>query len=347
MSENPTEKIIFKAKTKEAFVIKVLGEVLANTLRYSHFIINNRGISLVQPDEKLTQLIEISLNKENFMLYKCSRDINFSINSSNFYKLLKNIKKKDSITISISEINDDSDAMSLGICVEQPDNNNKLTTNIRIQTYQPQVFETPTGYDIPVIISGKEFQSTKNLHHTSDKMYVYSKGQFIRFAVYDDDRHDRKLEVGNENDEENRDCPSYLKTFNTSYITSLCKCAGQSGNIQVFMNEDLPLKIKMKAGNLGDISVYIKNHEMIKDEEDETYLEEKNTMTSLSHVDNNLIQETIVKIQSRDVQEVNRDIQCRAPVTQTLQKSQDKNNQDNEDKEPPKSKRGRQKKVVQ
>jgi len=345
MSENPVETIIFKAKTKEAFVIKVLGEVLSNTLRYSHFIINNKGISLIQPDEKLTQLLEISLNKENFMLYKCHRDINFSINSSNFYKLLKNIKKKDSITISISESSNDADSMTLGICVEQPDNNNKLTTNIRIQTYQPQVFETPTGYDIPVIISGKEFQSTKNLHHTSDKMYVYSKGQFIRFAVYDDDRHDRKLEVGNENDEENRDCPSYLKTFNTSYITSLCKCAGQSGNIQVFMNEDLPLKIKMKAGNLGDISVYIKNHEMIADEDDETYLEEKNTMTSMSQIDNGSVQETVVKIQARESYDAGRETHCKTSTTQGAQKVQEKIV--HEEKEPPKTRRGRQKKVVQ
>ena len=37
-------KQIFKAKTKEAFVIKIIGELLANTLTHSQFTINNNGI---------------------------------------------------------------------------------------------------------------------------------------------------------------------------------------------------------------------------------------------------------------------------------------------------------------
>jgi hypothetical protein len=122
-------------------------------------------------------------------------------------------------------------------------------------------------------MSGKEFQSIKNLHHSSDTMSVTTRGEWIRFLVTDDDRHDRKLEVGNNGqDDENREYQSCSKTFRTSYITSLCKCAGQSGNIQVFLSEDLPLKIKLKAGNLGEISVYIKSLEMISEEDDDAYV---------------------------------------------------------------------------
>ena len=265
------ENIIFKAKSKEAFVIKILGELLSNTLPFSQFTINEKGIFLLQSDDHRNQLIDIALHRENFTLYKCSQEINFLINSSKFYKFLKNIKKKDSITITIQK--HDDDILSLGICVEQMDNNNRLTTNIRIGSYQPEVMEPPTGYENPFIMSGKEFQSIKNLHHSSDTMSVTTRGEWIRFLVTDDDRHDRKLEVGNNGqDDENREYQSCSKTFRTSYITSLCKCAGQSGNIQVFLSEDLPLKIKLKAGNLGEISVYIKSLEMISEEDDDAYV---------------------------------------------------------------------------
>ena len=269
------DNVIFKAKSKQAFVIKILGELLCNTLDFSQFTVNERGIFLLQSDTYRNRLVDISLYRENFTVYKCTREINFLINSNKFYKLLKNIKKKDSITISINEQNED-DPMILGICVEQSDNNNKLITNIRISPYQPAIIEAPTGYSNPNIMSGKEFQSIKNLHHTSDTMTVATKGEHIRFIVSNDDRHDRKLEIGNENDEENKSCPLYSKTFKTEYITSLCKCAGQSGNIQVFLTEDLPLKIKLKAGDLGDISVFIKSREMLKEEEDDEYLANDN-----------------------------------------------------------------------
>lgn len=264
-----SENIIFKAKSKEAFVIKILGELLANTLSFSQFTINDKGIFLLQSDEHRNQLIDIGLYKENFVNYRCAKpEINFLINSTKFYKLLKSIKKKDSVTITIMESSED-EPMTLGICVEQSDNSNKLTTNIRISSYQPEIMEPPQGYENPFIMSGKEFQSIKNLHHSSDTMVVTSRGEYIRFSVSDDDRHDRRLEVGNENDEENQEYTPCSRSFKTSYITSLCKCAGQSGNIQVFLSEDLPLKIKLRAGNLGDISVYIKSKELISEENDD------------------------------------------------------------------------------
>ena len=263
---------IFKAKTKEAFVIKIIGELLANTLTHSQFTINNNGIFLFQANEPENQLVEISLYKEAFgSNFKCIKDINFLINSTTLYKLLKNIKKKDSISITITE-NEEDESMTLGICVEPPDNNNKLTTNIRIASYQPTIMEPISGYENPVVMSGKEFQGTKNLQHSSDTMFIQSKGEYIKFSVCDDDRHDRKLEVGNIDDEDNRDCSLYSKTFKTAHITSLCKCAGQSQSIHIYLNDDLPLKIKMKAGGLGDISVYIKSLEMIADEADEDFL---------------------------------------------------------------------------
>lgn len=300
MNANNTGNVIFKAKTKEAFVIKIIGELLSNTLSFSQFLISDKGIFLLQSDDHRKLLIDVSLYKETFMMYKCTKPINFLINSVKFYKLLKNIKKKDSITITITETLAD-ESLALGICVEQSDNNNKLTTNIRISYYQPEVIDAPKGYENPVIMSGKEFQSIKNLHHSSETMHITSKGEYIKFSVFDDDRHDRKLEVGNETGDENNDFESHTRSFKTSYMTSLCKCAGQSGNIQVFLNEELPLKIKLKAGNLGDISVYIKSFEMIAEEEDDEYVS-KSTTSSVPEIEptNAAIPEQIsVKKQSK------------------------------------------------
>ena len=272
MSSDNSE-FIFRAKTKEAFVIKILGELLYNSIRFAPFHINEKGIFLLQTDGKSEpeQMIDICLFKENFSIYKCAKPFTFSVNSTHFYKMLKHIKKKDGITLFISE----ADELTLGITVEQSDENDKVTTYIRITPARPDDIDRPDGYDNPIIMTSKEFQKMKNLQNISSTITVTSKLDYIKFFVDGGTLFSRELVIGNENNEENKHISKMFKqTFNTSHISSLTKCAGQSGNVQIFVHEDLGMKIKMKAGNLGEITVYIKSMEIINDEIDEA--EQKN-----------------------------------------------------------------------
>jgi len=262
------EEFIFRAKTKEAFVIKILGELLSNSLRTALFNITEKGIFLLQTDPKREQMIDISLLKENFSIYKCVKPFTFTINSNHFYRMLKHIKKKDGITLFIKE----SDELTLGICVEQADENNKVTTYIRITPARPEDIDRPEGYENPIIMSSKEFQKMKNLHNIANEITVTSKLNYIKFFCDGGSLYSRELIIGNENDDENKHITKFYKQrFSTTHITALTKCAGQSqpGNIQVFVHEDFGMKIKMKAGSLGDIIVYIKSLEIIEDELDE------------------------------------------------------------------------------
>lgn len=278
MTTNPT--YIFSAKTREAFVIKILGELFSNTLKYVPFKFKENGIFIQQTDNKKEILLDISLNKEQFDSYKCIRPVSFEVNSIHLYKMLKSIKKKDRITLFITE----EDPLRLGICVEQSDENNKVTTYIHITYTQPEVIGRPEGYENPIIMSNKEFVKMKNLHNISKNLTISSKPGFIKFFCDGGDIYSREIVIGNEDDEENKYISIlYKQNFTTSHITTLTKCAAQSGNIQVYINNELPIKIKMKAGNLGDILVFIKSKELIQDEqyeEDMGLKDEDNTILS-------------------------------------------------------------------
>ena len=264
---NMSEEYIFRAKTKEAFVIKLLGELLSNTIKFAPINITDRGISLTQSDAKVEQLIDISLNKENFSSYKCTRPLSFTVNSIHFYKMLKNIKIKDTITMYISE----SDPNKIGICVEQPDENNKTTTTIRINYNRPAQFNLLEGYDNPIIMSVKEFQKIKALQGISRIVTVMSRPGYIRFFCDGGELWTRDVVHDDNNEEDKSGSKPITQTFNTSYLTGLTKCAGagKSGNVQVFVHSSLPLKIRMRAGNLGDLTVFIKSREMLEWEEEE------------------------------------------------------------------------------
>jgi len=78
--------------------------------------------------------------------------------------------------------------------------------------------------------------------------------------------YEREVRLGLEAQEDDlidEEMEEYRQTFNTTHTTGLTKCANQSGNVQIFVHKDLPLKIKMKAGTLGDLIVYIKSKERI------------------------------------------------------------------------------------
>jgi len=255
---------IFKAKTKEAFVIKVLSELLYNTVKYANFKIDSEGLHFCQADANHQQLIIFNLNRENFNSYKCPNTLNFHVNSAHLYKMLKAIKKKDMITLYIREDNTNY----LWIQVNTSDEDAGAKMHIRITYNQPEVFREPIGYENPIITSSKEFQKLKHLHHNISKVMTISsvkQGQ-IKFFCDGGEVYSRELSLGNENQEEeevDEDFEEYKQTFNTLHITGLTKCAGlgQSSNVQIFVQHDLPLKIKMKAGNLGDITIFIKSRE--------------------------------------------------------------------------------------
>lgn len=257
---------IFKAKTKEAFVIKVLSELLSNAnIKWAPFRIDNEGIHLSQSDANNHQLISFTLYRENFLGYKATRPINFQVNSAHLYKMLKSIKKKDTLTLFIKDTEEDS--CKLGICVETTDENNKTTTYIRITYNQPQIFDERMVYPNPTITSNKEFQKMKNLHNISKTMEVFCPYPgLIKFFCDGGEIYEREVVLGHENtdsDAKDKNFEEYRQTFNTSFITGLTKCANQSGNVKIFVHKDLPLKISMKAGNLGDLTILIKSKERI------------------------------------------------------------------------------------
>ena len=286
MSNN--QNFIFKARTKEAFVIKVIGELLSSHVKFAPFQINKNGIFLTQVDQaKPQQLFQLSLFKENFSTFKLNGEpLSFIVNAIHFYRMLKAIKKKDTITMFITHEN----PSELGISVEPSGETITISTFIRITPTQPEEISPPTGYDNPIIATAKEFSTLKNLYNLSRNILVSASNGTIRFKCDNNALYKRQVILGNkepgENEEEETSQEEeFVQNFTNQYITGLTKCASQSGNVQIFLADDSrPLKIKMKAGNLGDLIIYIKSKEMIEMER-----EEEQTQT---HEDENNINNT-------------------------------------------------------
>ena len=167
----------------------------------------------------------------------------------------------------------DDDSFRWTFCVKTADENQHTNTFIRITYTQPHVLNEPVDYGAPTIIGSKEFQKMKNLHNIDKFMKVSSPHSgYIRFYCEGKNVYEREVVLGNENNNNSnnmQDVEEYSQTFYTNYITGLTKAAGANPTsyIHIFVKKDLPLKIKLKAGNLGELTCFIKSYERIQLEE--------------------------------------------------------------------------------
>lgn len=256
--------IIFKCKSNEAYCLKILAELLTNNIKTGCFEIDETGISLCMMDHHRRILIDLKLYAENFSVYKFkSKKMYLGINLNHFHKMLKSIKKKDSIQLYI----DNDFPTDLAIKVIPKENNRITTSYVKIQSIQNLVIDLPTGYDKPVIVSSSEYQKMcKDMGNIGNTMLVTSKNFHIEFNCDAGGILKRTVQFGelddsDDDDKEGENNQEYRQEFMTEQLCRITKMAGLGTNLQIFPGR--PLLFRSNVGNLGKISIYIKSKEQI------------------------------------------------------------------------------------
>lgn len=260
--------VIWKIKTQGAYTIKILAELLQNNIKTACFEVDSTGISLCMMDHHRTILIELFLDSENFVIYKFKpkEKLFLGINLSHFHKMLKSIKKKDSLQLFI---NDDS-PNDLGIRVIPKENNRVTTSYIKIQEIQTLDIDIPKGYDKSIIVPSTDYQKTiKEMSHIGNIINVTSKKFVVKFKCNAGGVMKRHVEFGeteDSDDEEDDNKNEYNQEFDTEQLARITKVAGLSNNVQIFPKNSLPLLFRSSVGSLGKISIYIKSKNLIEKE---------------------------------------------------------------------------------
>ena len=253
--------IIFKAKSNEAYVFKIMAELLANNIKTGCFEIDETGIFLRMMDHHRRVLIDLNLssNSSGFTMFKFnSKKMFLGINLNHFHKMLRPIKKKDNLELYI----DDEFPNNLNIKVIPKENNRTTTSTIKIQSIQNLDIDLPTGYSNAISISSINYQKMlKELGNIGNMVEVSAKKYSIDFSCSATGVYGRTVSFGNTDDEEDDEI-IYKEDFNTETLSRISKLAGLSTNIQIFPGK--PLYFKSNIGNLGEINIYIKSKDQIE-----------------------------------------------------------------------------------
>lgn len=259
MSAFDEKNDVLFVKTRHGFIFKSIAELLSKTIKNACFVMNSKGLSLEGIDYDMNTLIIINLPKENFNNFICvPENICLGLNTSAFYKLLKSIKKKDLITMKVS--NDNSSMLKL--ILEHPDEGHSIQTSIKFIKIQPNSIEQPNNYNNELLIGGKEFQKLiKSLGYVGKNIIIFTQKNGVRFYCDGGEMYNREVIYGSYDSNK----PNvYEGTFNTTSISQLIKLSSLSTNIQLFTNPELPIKIKIQLGVLGIMDIYLKSQELIE-----------------------------------------------------------------------------------
>jgi len=256
---------LFRAKTTEGHVFKVLGELLHSNIKTGCFEISKKGVFFKMTDSHLRICIDIALYSDNFMMYNFERteSMFIGINLTHFKKMLKPIKKKDSIELIVHA--DDLENLCIKII---PKEGGKITTSfIKIQNIQNIDLELPDGYKDYIAIPASDYQKMcKDMESISQDIEIKATKTTIRFSADMSCVYSRSILFGEGNDDDQDII--YCQHFESSKMNNLGKISGLGAStvnhIQIYFNKSLPILFKTNVGTLGKIGIYIKSKEQIE-----------------------------------------------------------------------------------
>ena len=260
---------IFKAKSNEGYIIKILAELLQNNIQTACFVVSKTGIRLRMMDSHPKILFDLELHADNFTSYKYRSDepqLFWGINLNHFHKMLKSTKKKDSIVIFLKT----DKPNDLGIQIVPKEKNRVTTSYIKIQSMQNVNIPLPEGYSNPVTVPSNDYQKMcKDMNNIANIMKIRARCSNITFYCNAGDVYSREVsfgEVDDDSDDED-DTMLYSQSFDTEQMCRLVKVAGLSNRLQVYTKQDNPLCFKSRVGTLGTLGIYLKSNEQIEKEE--------------------------------------------------------------------------------
>jgi hypothetical protein len=277
---------LFRATTNEneGYTLKILSDLLQFYIKAPVCLVfQQKGIFIDAVDtiKQSSVLVETALHAENFTSYECPKTLVKSTNLMYLQKMLKLVKKKDIVILSIKEEQPNS------LCIELQSKDARkpyTTSHIVIQDAQRMIIDKHEDYGRPVSGTASNFQKICNAMSGVNRIIQisYNGKNLFQFFCDNGGITNRSGDFGDddsdsEEDESPHSSPTFLyqQTFSTPYITRLKKIAGLNRTVKILppLNNQTYLCFRMNAGGLGDLSIYMKSQKQqateVSEEEDE------------------------------------------------------------------------------
>ena len=256
-----TEGNVLTIKTVQIAPFRTLMTALKDILLETNITFEPDGIRIINMDKSHTILAHLYLAAQNFEFYECKKDkIIIGVNMFHLFKLINSIDNDDTLTLYI-EGSDYADGIvsHLALKFENGEIKQCKTQKLRLIEPEPEELQYPdVKFSSIINLPSADFQKIiRDLSCISDKLEIKSVGSELIFKCsgqFASAEIHRAESDGSMGFILKQDSSKIIQgEFSLKNLGYFIKCTNLCQQIEVYLENDLPLVVKYDVASLGSI----------------------------------------------------------------------------------------------
>ena len=262
---------IFEIKTLKAVIIKQLFEVIKPYLKETNIFITRDYIKICAIDNCKNTLTYIKLDASKFESYICKTPVNIGVSTDLFYRSIKSVSRRETITFSMYE--NEIDKLEIELCDAMMGKIKKYSVPLLDlgDIQNPKIDDIE--YDSIINIPTKQFQQIiKDIHSLDGQIleiksikkqiiFTCNDGNAkisISISEVDDSDNSEQRYLLQQNGEDLRNVKFTKSTnkiiqgnYKITYLMNFIKASHLCENMNIFITNDKPLVLEYFIADLG------------------------------------------------------------------------------------------------
>ena len=254
---------VLTIKTVQISPFRTLMTALKDILIETNITFKPDGIRIINMDKSHTTLVSLFLAAQNFEFYECKKDkIIIGVNMFHLFKLINSIDNDDTLTIYIENADYvDGIVSHLALKFENGEIKQCKTQKLRLIEPEPEELEYPdVKFSSIINLPSSDFQKIiRDLSCISEKLEIKSVGNELIFKCsgqFASAEIHRAESDGSMGFVLKQDSSKVIQgEFSLKNLGYFIKCTNLCSQIEVYLENDLPLVVKYDVASLGSVKL--------------------------------------------------------------------------------------------
>ena len=252
---------VLTIQTVQISPFRTLMTALKDILVETNITFQPDGMKIINMDKSHTILAHLKLDSKNFELYECKKDkIIIGVNMFHLFKLINSIDNDDTLTIYI-EKNDYIDGVVSYLSLKFENGDIRQCKTQKLRLIEPDMEEMAypdVNFSSIINLPSSDFQKiVRDLSCISDKLEIKSVGNELIFkcqGTFASAEIHRAETDGSMEFILKQDLAKIIQgEFSLKNLGYFIKCTNLCQQIEIYLENDLPLVVKYNVASLGVI----------------------------------------------------------------------------------------------
>jgi len=265
INASSTNNNVLTIKTVQIAPFRTLMTALKDILLETNITFQPDGMRIINMDKSHTILVHLYLAASNFEFYECKKEkIIIGVNMYHLHKLINTIDNEDTLTMYI-ENNDYCDGIVSHLALRFDNGNIKQCKTQKLKLIEPEQdeLEVPdVKFSSIINLPSTDFQKIiRDLSSISDKLEIKSVGSELIFKCQG---QFASAEIHRAEADESmkfilkQDSSKVIQgEFSLKNLGYFIKCTNLCQQIEIYLENDLPLVVKYNVASLGQITLAV------------------------------------------------------------------------------------------